>query len=264
MKIKVVIGIIIAAVIAIVGVSKLLSGATDQNRDEAKDSLKFKTIEVRDSVNNEALRLVAHAVVNVQYPENAEADLLALWKHTVLDAVDSVAMDAAVSNLLKTELTNNDEGDSAVEIRNHCYEGSGILTTTRSEKICSDDNRFEIAVVHHYNFDMEKCQRITLSRLFKEGVRGKITALLKEQLMKTLEVADESALMAIGYYNIDHLVANENFLIQEDGIMWTYNPLEIACYKAGVTEVKLSYEQLGEYLLPGLNVIKKSKDKRWK
>ena len=56
-------------------------------------------------------------------------------------------------------------------------------------------------------------------------------------------------LIDIGYFNLDNLIANNNFSIGDEGITWTFGIYDIACYSVGETVITLDYETLKPYIL---------------
>ena len=53
----------------------------------------------------------------------------------------------------------------------------------------------------------------------------------------------------MGYFNLDNLVANNNFSIGEEGLTWTFGIFDIACYSVGETVITLDYKSLKPYML---------------
>ena len=77
-----------------------------------------------------------------------------------------------------------------------------------------------------------------------------MSQLLKEKLLKQLNVDDEDALTGLGYFNLDNITANDNFYFDENGVTWNYVTYEIACYSVGETQITLDYDALAGYITP--------------
>ena len=74
--------------------------------------------------------------------------------------------------------------------------------------------------------------------------------------MKLREVENAKELENIGYFSIEEIFPNGNFLIDEKGITYTFNEYEIAAYVVGPTHVCIPFEEIS-YLLKGDSPISK-------
>ena len=103
---------------------------------------------------------------------------------------------------------------------------------------------------HSYiNISLPSMNVLELSSLFPEESISDISDLLKRKLLVQLNVKDEADLIDMGYFNLDNLVANNNFSIGEEGLTWTFGIFDIACYSVGETVITLDYESLKPYML---------------
>ncbi len=90
-----------------------------------------------------------------------------------------------------------------------------------------------------YNvFDLRTGELITEDDLFAEGYREGISALMLSRLLEAFEEDDL----------FEYPKPNGNFIVDETGITWCFNPYEIAPYAMGSLEARLSWEELKPYL----------------
>ncbi|VBB43404.1 conserved hypothetical protein [uncultured Paludibacter sp.] len=105
-----------------------------------------------------------------------------------------------------------------------------------------------------YNFDLRNAYIIKESDLFISDYKETLTELIKEQIVEqSAEIESVADLNDFDFW-ADQIKPNENFYISEDGLVYVFNPYEIAPYSMGQTEVTLPYEKLKPLLKPG-NII---------
>ncbi len=89
---------------------------------------------------------------------------------------------------------------------------------------------------------------ITESDIFIEDFQDDLAQILVDRIAKQNSVENAKDLENIGFFSIDEIFPNNNFLIDENGITYTFNEYEIAAYVVGATSVHLPYEEI-QYLL---------------
>ena len=62
--------------------------------------------------------------------------------------------------------------------------------------------------------------------------------------------------MELGYFNIDNLSITNNFYLSDSGIVFHYNPLEVACYAIGEVDVLLSYDSIQNFILETSPIVR--------
>ena len=83
---------------------------------------------------------------------------------------------------------------------------------------------------------------------FIEGFQEDLAQILIDRIAKQNTVENPKELENIGFFSIDEIFPNGNFLIDDNGITYTFNEYEIAAYVVGATNVHLPYEEI-QYLL---------------
>ncbi len=83
--------------------------------------------------------------------------------------------------------------------------------------------------------------------IFIEGFQEDLAQILIDRIAKqnTVEIQRTGEYR---FFSIDEIFPNGNFLIDDNGITYTFNEYEIAAYVVGATNVHLPYEEI-QYLL---------------
>lgn len=84
--------------------------------------------------------------------------------------------------------------------------------------------------------------------IFIDNYQDVLAQLIIDHIAKQNNVENAKDLENIGFFSVDEIFPNGNFLVEEKGITYTYNEYEIAAYVVGATNVFLSYEELKHLL----------------
>jgi len=85
--------------------------------------------------------------------------------------------------------------------------------------------------------------------IFVNSYQDDLAQLLIEAIAKQNNVEDPKELEDMGFFSVDEIYPNGNFLVDETGITYSFNEYEIAAYVVGVINVQLPYESLQNLLL---------------
>ena len=96
--------------------------------------------------------------------------------------------------------------------------------------------------------DMKTGNLIKEDDIFIEGFQEDLAQILIDRIAKQNTVENPKELENIGFFSIDEIFPNGNFLIDDNGITYTFNEYEIAAYVVGATNVHLPCEEI-QYLL---------------
>ena len=96
--------------------------------------------------------------------------------------------------------------------------------------------------------DMKTGNLIKEDDIFIEGFQEDLAQILIDRIAKQNTVENPKELENIGFFSIDEIFPNGKFLIDDNGITYTFNEYEIAAYVVGATNVHLPYEEI-QYLL---------------
>jgi hypothetical protein len=92
--------------------------------------------------------------------------------------------------------------------------------------------------------NLETGKIVTEEDIFTEGFQDALALMLADKIAKQHEVENARELESIGFFSADEIFPNGNFLVDEEGITYSFNEYEIAAYAVGITRVKLLYSEM--------------------
>lgn len=84
--------------------------------------------------------------------------------------------------------------------------------------------------------------------IFIENFQDDLAQILVDRIAKQNNIDNPKELESVGFFSIEEIFPNGNFLVDDYGITYTFNEYEIAAYVVGATNVHLPYEEI-QYLL---------------
>ena len=103
--------------------------------------------------------------------------------------------------------------------------------------------------------DLQRGTFLTEGELFVEGFKDKMAQILVKNITSQKELENPKQLEELGFFDIGKIAPNGNFLIDENGITYSFDEYEIAAYSAGTISVHIAYDDI-EDLLRKENPIK--------
>lgn len=100
----------------------------------------------------------------------------------------------------------------------------------------------------YHVINLEDGKIITEEDLFIEDFEEQLAQILVNKITELNEVQDPKELENIGFFSVDEIYPNNNFLIDETGITYAFNEYEIAAYVLGLIEVHIPYNEI-EHLI---------------
>lgn len=113
-----------------------------------------------------------------------------------------------------------------------------ILLTTYKGSLSSYD------FMKNYVIDLNSLKVINESDLFTDGADKMLATLLKQNLMQDKNVKDLQDLEDLGYFGLDEMLPNSNFLLDEKGITYIFNKGEYSNYKTDALEIFIPYNEI--------------------
>lgn len=101
---------------------------------------------------------------------------------------------------------------------------------------------------HHHVIDLKTGKPITEEDIFIDNYQEQLAQILVDKIATLNEVQDAKELENIGFFSVDEIFPNDNFLIDDTGITYAFNEYEIAAYVVGLVEVHIPYDEI-EYLI---------------
>ena len=127
------------------------------------------------------------------------------------------------------------------------FDQQGILSYTVSFENYTGGAHGAHAYNHHV-IDLQTAKPLTEADIFVEDYEEKLAQILVDQIAKQNNVANNKELENIGFFSIDEIFPNGNFMVDQTGITYSFNEYEIAAYVVGVTHVQLPYKEIRHLL----------------
>lgn len=104
-------------------------------------------------------------------------------------------------------------------------------------------------------FDMSHLTGVTLSSIFSDESLTVVGEKLRQALAEQNNCATVDELIQSGiFFSAGDIEPTENFLLDAQGLTWTYDPYDIAPYAFGAVSVSLPWSELKDLLYPDTTV----------
>ena len=101
---------------------------------------------------------------------------------------------------------------------------------------------------NNYVLNLRTGRPITEEEIFVEDYQDSLARILVDRIARQNNLTDIKELEDIGFFSVDEIYPNGNFLVDEEGITYSFNEYEIAAYVVGVTNVRLPYQDIRHLL----------------
>lgn len=129
------------------------------------------------------------------------------------------------------------------------YNANGILSFQVNQLTQKgENNRFE--TFFNYVINMKTGELLTETDIFVAGYDLTLKKLIINQLISQKRVKSIAELEDLGYFGIEEILPNKNFLITDKGITYTFNKGEYSAYQLDAPIVFLPYNILAFILKP--------------
>lgn len=238
---------------------------------QANDTIKVATVKMKDTTtfaksNGDVCAIYADAAFSypTSYSDNASLkQLQKLYMSLILDAGDTLslndAMHRCVSNTMhQYDLAQNEEAEgesmpydesepvlayhTSTTIQLH-YNKNMLVTFCRVD-VVKKDSQVTSVTHNYYTIDLKTMTRVGLDRLVRDDAISQVTAMLRSRLLEQNKVENNDQLNELGYYNIDNLIATQNFYFDANGVTWSYLPNKLAVSAIGEPKVTLTLDEL--------------------
>lgn len=199
---------------------------------------------------------VLHAEGDNDVSQTINKQLVAfLFDNNIMPFEDAMNFYAdSIANSFEKELKDLYEPDDEFQ-ETFAYEHTqkGTVSERPLDGIVAYTNRIETytggahggAMESYINFHTKTGLKITSNEVFGKN-QNAVIKLIKEQIVKdndcksAAELEEKRGIFSLG----DVFISDNNFLLQSDGVLFCFNPYEIAPWSEGFIYVTLSYDQL--------------------
>jgi len=102
--------------------------------------------------------------------------------------------------------------------------------------------------VSGYVVDLKTGKLLTEEDFAGNNYKTNLSSIIVKKIAAAKGLDDVSQLKDIGYYAIESIVPNDNFIVDDKGITYYFNEDDIAAGFVGITEVFIPYEELKDYI----------------
>ena len=156
-------------------------------------------------------------------------------------------------NLVDEYFTENGNPELEAPVKTWNDEITGRFEPAWKDKLCYSLTYYAfrggahgLYTITYLVFDRKTGALLTEDDLFREGYREPVSALMRESIRQSiLDLEQPDMLEAIAFENV---APNGNFLPDEKGLSWLFQPYDIAPYAMGALSADVSWEQLKPYL----------------
>lgn len=222
------------------------------NPDNPNCNLQIKFVYPETFSNKEILKKIQQQFVTAYFGEKYEG--LSPDKAVAQYTEDYLNAYKELENDFKADVAKSDE--QPVGAWYSYYEMSSDHIAFNQSDILSYTVNFENYTggahgAHSYTnhvINLKTGKVITEEEIFVENYQDNLAQLLVDRITKQNNVENPKELENVGFFSVDEIFPNGNFLVDETGITYTFNEYEIAAYVVGATQVHLPYEEI-RYLL---------------
>lgn len=100
---------------------------------------------------------------------------------------------------------------------------------------------------HAYNnhvIDLSTGKPVTEEEIFVDNYQESLAQVLVDRIAAGNNVEEAKELENIGFFSVDEIFPNGNFLVDDTGITYFFNEYEIAAYAVGCVTVRLPYKEI--------------------
>lgn len=127
------------------------------------------------------------------------------------------------------------------------YNAHGVLSF--QVKQCNNKgNAVTFDSYQNYNIDLNRLEIITEDDIFTAGYDTALQPIFQASLMEQNSVDNLVDLADIGYFGVDEIVPNRNFMINDKGITYVFNKGEYSAYQLDAPVVFIPYQLIKSLL----------------
>ncbi len=120
------------------------------------------------------------------------------------------------------------------------YNQYGIISF-QVRQVNNKGGRMSYETVRNYVLDLSSGELMTEGEIFSAGYDLALRPILQNSLLEANGVKSIQELEDLGFFGIDEIVPNKNFLITDKGITYTFNKGEYSAYQLQVPQVFIPY-----------------------
>lgn len=96
----------------------------------------------------------------------------------------------------------------------------------------------------YHVIDLKTGKILTEKDIFIDDYQEQLAEILVDKIAEINEVQHPKELEQLGFFSVEEIFPNDNFLIDETGITYAFNEYEIAAYVVGLIDIHIPYSEL--------------------
>lgn len=96
----------------------------------------------------------------------------------------------------------------------------------------------------NYVLNLNSGRQVTENDIFNAGYDMALQRLITESLLEQSNAGSIEELEDLGFFGVQEIMPNQNFLLNDEGIIYTYNKGEYSAYRLDAPQVFISYEMM--------------------
>lgn len=99
-------------------------------------------------------------------------------------------------------------------------------------------------LIRNYSIDIKNAKLIMEDDLFNEGYDKVFNTIFRDYLLQTHKVKTVYDLENLGYFGIEEMTPNGNFMLDDKGITYIFNKGEYSGYKVNPIKISINYKDI--------------------
>ena len=264
--------------------SLLVSGCNTGAKKVAENDIKFdsikvdKTYHLLDNPENPNCNLQLNFIFPAQYPDKEilkniqQQFVFSYFGESYESLTPQEAVAKYTEDYLKTYKDLEAEFKAELEKKNDSPVGAWFsYFEMSSDNIVYNQNDILSYIVKFENYtggahgshsvnnhvvNLKNGTLITEEEIFVDDYQDQLAQIIIDKIAGQNNVENPKDLENIGFFSVEEIFPNGNFLIDGKGITYTYNEYEIAAYVVGATNVFLPFEEIRMLLKPDSPISK--------
>lgn len=175
-------------------------------------------------------------------PQDAMKEYIQLVRHEYLDSEEMIPYSSEEENTESSELSISNE---------IAYVDSLMLSISKEFYNYNTGAAHGMETTTFTNIDRRTKTIINEDDLFSEGFSNQLAEILRRCILRDYHCSSPEELQQKEGIDVSDISGNDNFAFTREGLVYCYNPYEVAPYAVGRVHIHIPYEELRPILRPG-------------
>jgi len=130
------------------------------------------------------------------------------------------------------------------------------LISLQVRHVSNKGGRESYETLRNFVIDLKTGNILSEKDIFREGYESQLRRIIINKLLKQNGVNDISELEQLGYFGVDEIIPNKNFLVDAKGITFIFNKGEYSSYLINAPVIFIPYDEIRHLLRENTTVWK--------